>query len=117
VPEIGLIGGDADRQAIQACVGEFGKLLAEELRRFLEPLQPAAMRELILTGGGSNIPVVRDVLQTAAGAGAPEFAKTHAPDLKRGTPGGPVVDRLGEPFTRGGSALGGASIYFEKQYY
>jgi hypothetical protein len=117
VAGVGVIGGEADRDAVQACLSEFGKRIADETRRFCESLEPAAMQELVLTGGGSNIPAVREALQTAAQTGSKEFAKTHAPDLKRGKPGGPLVDKLNDQFTRGGSALGGASIYFEKQYY
>jgi hypothetical protein len=117
VAGVGVIGGDADRGAVQECLVEFCKRLAEEARRFCESLEPAAMQELILTGGGSNIPTVRDALQTASRVGGKEFAKTHAPDVKRAKPGAPLVDKLDEQFTRGGSALGGASIYFEKRYY
>ncbi len=117
VPGIGVIGGEADREAVQASLSDFGKRISDEARDFCQSLGPAAMQELILTGGGSNIPTVRDALQNATQSGAKAFAKTHAPDLKRPKPGGVPVDKLDEQFTRGGSALGGASIYYEKRYY
>jgi hypothetical protein len=116
VPNIGVIGGDADRDVVRSCLDWFAGRLAEETAKFCGTLEPVAMQELILTGGGSSIPVVREALQTAAQANGKPFVKTHAADLKR-VKGGPQVDKLDERFARGGSALGGASIYFERDYY
>ena len=56
----------------------------------------------------------RGGVQDAAKAGGRQFVNTHAPNLKRLK--GTLTDSLGEEFTRGGSALGGASIYFERDY-
>jgi hypothetical protein len=112
-----VVGGPTDSEAVQTALTDFGTRLAEEATKFCEPLTPVSMQELILTGGGSSIPVVRDVLQKAATACGQNYVKTHAPDLKRGKAGSPLVDKLDDHFTRGGSALGGASIYFEKNYY
>lgn len=118
VPGIGVIGGEGDREAIDGCVAEFSKRLVEELRKFCAGSKPAQMQELILAGGGSNIPAVRDALIAAAKAEGNEFVKVHAPDLKRGKAGtAPLVDKLDANFARGGSALGGASVYFESQYH
>ena len=72
---------------------------------------PATMQELILTGGGSNIPAVRDAIITAAQTGGTSFVKIHAPGVKRGKGTSPLVHKLDDDFARGGSALGGASIY------
>jgi hypothetical protein len=115
-PGLGVVGGEADRDAMQSCLREFAKRVADEALKFCADLPPANMQELILTGGGSNIPTVREALLAAAQSSGSTFVKTHAPDLKRSKTG-PPVDKLGEEFTRGGSALGGASIYFEKSYY
>lgn len=117
VPGVGVIGGEADREPLQACLNEFGQQLAGAVTEFCSALEPASMQELILTGGGSSIPAVRDALIGATQTGTSAFVKTHAPDLKRGKPGAPPVDKLDETLTRGGSALGGASIYFEREYY
>lgn len=117
VPGLGVVGGEADREAINACVNDFSKRLTEEVSKFCDTLEPVKMQELILTGGGSNIPGVRDALIAAAHNNGNTFVKLHAADLKRNKSGGPLVDKLDEHFTRGGSALGGASIYFEKHYY
>lgn len=110
-----VVGGPTDSVAVQECIGAFAKRIADETTAFGEGLDPAFTQELILTGGGSSIPLVRESLRTAASTGGKAFVKTHAPDLKR-VKGAPV-DKLDEQFTRGGSALGGASIYFEKSYF
>lgn len=112
-----VIGGAADRPVVEKCLDTFATRLAAETATFIQQLAPASMQELILTGGGCNIPAVRDALISAASAapGNP-FVKTHAPGLKK-TKAGPPVDPLDDKFARGASALGGASIYFEKSYY
>jgi hypothetical protein len=112
-----VIGGDADRPAVRKCLDAFTGRVAAEVIAFCRQLGPAAsMQELILTGGGCNIPAVREALMSAAKA-AGGFVKTHAPDLRPGQAGSPLVDRLDAQSGRGGSALGGASIYFEKACY
>jgi hypothetical protein len=85
-----------------------------EVAKFCDPLDSVALQELILTGGGAAIPAVRCALIDAALTGR-AFFRVHAPGVKqedvsgRGHP-------LGEDLARGGSAVGGASIYFEKEY-
>ncbi len=111
-----VVGGPADSEAVQASLGQFANRVAEETTRFCEPLKPASMEELILTGGGSNIPLVREAIFKATAACGHTFVKSHAPDLKR-TKNGPPVDNLDDHFARGSSALGGASIYYEQSFY
>ncbi len=111
------IGGESDRVAVQTAMADFTNRLTDETTKFCAALEPASMQELILTGGGSSIPAVRDAVIAAAQTDGKPFVKTHAPDLKRGKAGSPLVDKLDTQFTRGGSALGGASIYFERGYY
>ena len=117
VPGLGaVLGGAADEELVKTCLAEFGGKLAVEVEKFCDALDPAGLQELILTGGGCSIPRVRDALQAAAQANGRTFTKTHAPALKR-TTGGPQVVKLDERFARGGSALGGASVYFEREFY
>lgn len=112
-----VLGGDADRPAVDAGIGEFVKRLTDETAAFCQALGPASMQELILTGGGCNIPAVRDaLLQAAAQLPGSAVVKTHAPGLKKAQAGTPV-DNLSDKFARGASALGGASIYFETSCY
>jgi hypothetical protein len=118
-PDLGIIGGPADAELVQNCLEDFAKRVSQETTMFLESLGPipaGSLEELILTGGGSFIPTVREALQTAAQSCGHAYAKTHAPSLKK-ISGGPPVDKLDTTFARGGTALGGASIYFEKSLY
>jgi hypothetical protein len=75
-----------------------------------------SLEELVLTGGGSFIPAIREAIQSASQTSGHAYAKTHAPALKK-ISGGPPVDKLDTTFTRGGTALGGVSIYFEKSLF
>jgi hypothetical protein len=112
-----VIGGDSDREIVDGILTEFVERLSTEAEKFCEQFDPASMQELILTGGGNNIPRARETLinTTAKIKGRP-FVKIHAPGLKRGTSSS-LIHKLNPEFTRGGSALGGASIYFERSYY
>lgn len=114
--EVGPIGGAADADAIRAGTDAFLGQLTVEATKFCDDMEPIALQELILTGGGVSIPRVRESLVGAAKGSGREFVKTHAPGLKRGTADG-LVHPLKEDMARGGSALGGASIYYEKDYY
>jgi hypothetical protein len=114
--EVGSIGGPTDAEAVQAGVGAFVGQLATEVEKFCGGLEPVKLQELLLTGGGVGIPRVREGLVAAAGGGGRAFVKTHAPGLKKGAVDG-LVNALGEEAARGGSALGGASLYYEPDYY
>lgn len=114
--EVGPIGGATDADPIRDAMAAFQSQLAAEATRFCDDLEPIPLQELILTGGGVSIPRVREALIGAAKAGGREFVKTHAPGLKRGSTDG-MVSPLKENMARGGSAIGGASIYYEKDYY
>jgi hypothetical protein len=114
-PKIKLsIGGPADAEVTQELTG-FTKELSTEVEKFCAGLAPANIEELILTGGGSLIPSIRTAVQQAAHAGGHQYVKAHAPGLKRQTGGSPV-NKLDDQFTRAGSALGAASIFFEGWY-
>ncbi|MBM3981158.1 MAG: hypothetical protein FJ304_12890 [Planctomycetes bacterium] len=115
---LGVIGGEGDRTVIDPCILAFGARVAEEVKTFCAEVKPGNMQELILTGGGCGIPAVRNALIAAAQAHGGEFIRVHAPVARREKAGGPQIDgELKEHFARGGSALGGASIYFESQYH
>ena len=107
-----LIEGHADEQGTLAYNIALGDRRANEVKRFLAPLQPAGMSELVLTGGGMFVPALREAVLAAAGDG---FKKVHGPALKKQT-GGTPVDKLDPRFTRGGSAVGGVGLYFEREF-
>lgn len=109
---LGLIGGSGpEGDAIRECVEQFARDLAVEVQKFLPDFGGKGMNELILTGGGAGIPAVRAAALAAASAGGRSFIKVHAPELKKET--GKLVNKLDARFTRGGTAVGGASLYFE----
>jgi hypothetical protein len=115
--EIGVIGGSADADAIRDSLQAFAAQLTAEVTKFCDGLDAVGMQELILTGGGSFIPAVREAVLQVCQAGGRTFAKIHAPGLKRATGGSTPASKLDETLTRGGTAVGGASIYFEPEFY
>ncbi|MDB5309687.1 MAG: hypothetical protein JWO38_3889 [Gemmataceae bacterium] len=114
--EIGVIGGPSDA-AVRDSLAAFVAQLVAEVEKFCSALDPVQVQELILTGGGSAVPAVRDAVQQAAQVGGQNYAKIHALGIKKTVGSATAVSKLDEQFTRGGSALGGASLYFEKEYY
>ncbi|MBA4187524.1 MAG: hypothetical protein C0467_05840 [Planctomycetaceae bacterium] len=115
--KVGLVGGTADGDAVSACLEDLGKRLAEEATKFvttLPQLPKGALQELILTGGGSIIPAFRDNLLAATQASGLTFVKIHGPDMKKSMADVPIA-KLDLTFARGGSALGGTSLYFERE--
>lgn len=98
-------------RAIQAAIQSFCRRLAAGVAEFCDGRKPASKQELILTGGGSSIPAVRDALQMAAEHGGHTYAKIHAP-VKKKTAGGAFFVQLDDKMIRGGSAIGGVSLYF-----
>lgn len=113
--EAGSIGGGSEAEAVAGELEAFNRELTVEVEKFCGEMGPVKQQELILTGGGCMIPRVRDAVITAAGGGKRTFIKTHAPGLKKGTIDG-HHNGFKEDMARGGSALGGASIYFEREY-
>jgi hypothetical protein len=113
-----VLGGGADRPAVEKCLATFADGLAAEAVAFCQELGPAAtMQELILTGGGSSIPAVRTALLKAVAENGQPFVRAHAPDLRTGQAPSPLAERLDARDARGASALGGASIYYERSCY
>lgn len=106
---IGSSGPEGD--AIRECVEQFARDIAVEVQKFLPDFGGRGMNEMILTGGGAGIPAVRAAVLAAAAAGGRSFIKVHGPELKKEA--GKLVNKLDARFTRGGTAVGGASLYFE----
>lgn len=109
------VGGPAD-DGTRSVVTGFAEQVATLVEKFCKSTAPAGRQELILTGGGCLIPTVREAVLRAARAGGHEYVKTHAPAIKKQTTNTPA-HKLDDHFTRGGSALGGASIYFDREFY
>jgi hypothetical protein len=67
--------------------------------------------ELILTGGGSNVTALRETLRQRLGGRGAEVVHMPSP----ASAASPGLRPLGQKLVRGGSALGGASIYVDYQ--
>jgi hypothetical protein len=106
----GVIGAGAELDRIRDCVGQFAEEVADYAAKFLQVHQYDRIDDLILTGGGSMIPAVRDAL--CGRLRACGVRKTHtyfepSASLTRDH------HRLDQRLLRGATALGGASVYFD----
>lgn len=109
-----ILGGEADQPRIQHCLQDFAGRLVEELRRFCQRWPaPASMQEFILTGGGSNIPTVRQALLEAVDA-ILKPKKVYACVIPSSIDKNQLAQPLEGHLTRAASAIGGASIYYER---
>jgi hypothetical protein len=112
----GNIGGKKDAPAIREVLAGFGKEVAGHVSGFCGDLPPANMQELILTGGGNSIPAVRAALEAAVALPGSPIARVLSPTRKTSVSGA-NARHLDEQTSRGGSALGGCSIFFEPEYW
>jgi hypothetical protein len=112
----GNIGGKKDAPAIRAALEAFGGEVAAHVVGFCGDLSPANMQELILTGGGNAIPAVRAALESAVRLPGNPIARVLAP-ARRTSVADAVARHLDDRQSRGGSALGGCSIFFEPAYW
>jgi len=105
-----VIGEGGEHERIQSCVHEFGVEVADYAEKFLEIHQYDRIDDLILTGGGSMIPAVRDELNKRLKRYS--VRKTHM-YLEPGTKAPSNFHALEPLLVRGATALGGASVYFD----
>lgn len=97
-------------EEIQDVIRTFGGEVATRAEMLLGRVADR-IDELILTGGGSNLPALRETLrQRLSGRGA-EVVHMPSPPSSAA----PGLRPLGQKLVRGGSALGGASIYVDYQ--
>ncbi|MBY0457518.1 MAG: hypothetical protein K2V38_09295, partial [Gemmataceae bacterium] len=114
--EVGAIGGIDTRPQIDQVLARFGQELATACSAFRGEHEAPPLQELILTGGGNAIPAVHQALIAAMQDGGYEYVHIYVPALGRRI-GTDKARRLEPTLVRGGSAIGGASVYFEKCFY
>jgi hypothetical protein len=110
--EVGQIGTRAEMTVVRGCIEGFADEAVGLAARFLAA-HPAEVHELILTGGGNHVPVVRDRLR--AGLHSRALLATHIP-LDTSPPNG-TIRALSRQLARGASALGGASVFFDQSFH
>jgi len=111
--DTGMVIGEGEEGAeIRKEIERFAREAARKMRLFLEHFRYRRIDEVIFTGGGMNIPVVRDAMfavaqQFQAGHG---FVPSHPEeDLVAGG-----LERIDQFQVRGATALGGSSVFFDE---
>jgi hypothetical protein len=109
------IGATASEKALVAdVVKKFAEDAADDAETFLEVNQYRMIDDLILTGGGTLIPKVRDALCARLSGYAPRGLKVHTHFADGETiPGARQPHKLPLELVRGATAVGGASVYFD----
>jgi hypothetical protein len=109
------IGGTpSEKKMVADVVQTFAEDAADDAERFLEIHQYEEIDDLILTGGGTLIPKVRDALCARLSRYAPRGLKAHT-NYEEGEvlPGVKQPHKLPLELARGATAVGGASVYFD----
>ncbi len=108
-PEVGNIGAGDEANIIAECIEQLATEIGKSLNAFLDEHESSQVDEVILTGGGNNIPRLVDGLgKQLIGKGAKTF---HAANV-RDTIGNARAVPLNPQVVRGASAIGGASVLF-----
>ncbi len=110
------IGIDGEIQGIRQCLTGFTNQILQFVGDFLFQNQVTQLHELILTGGGSFIPRLSKHTVNAIVERGLDTRWIHSPASAHSTPRY-IHAHLEPQSTRGSSALGGASIYFEDELW
>lgn len=101
-----------ERARIRACVDTFAADVANVVQHFIEVEQYQRVDDLILTGGGMNIPAVRDAVRDRL-ADIGRFKHAYVPAEQQEALDDNRYTRLTRKLVRGATALGGSSLYFD----
>jgi hypothetical protein len=115
---VGDVGTPTEMPRIEAAITEFQTRLRTETAKFFDSVPDVSFKELVLTGGGSTVPAIQEALIGAAEAGRQRYRKVHLPTVAEGatqreTTNLQIVTPLEPKLTRGATALGGTSSYFD----
>ncbi len=103
------IGEGEEAQIVDKCINGISTRIGNEIERFLERHDVESLREVIFTGGGTNIPrIVRSISERIAHRGVRSYHSVLTFD----PPGEARCVPLNQQVVRGASALGGASVLF-----
>ena len=98
-------------ESVKAAVDDFADEVALSAERFLDMHQFERVDQLLVTGGGFNVPAVRDAL--VAKLDDFQLQRVYRPVSRLETDLDGRHARLNATLVRGATALGGASVYFE----
>lgn len=104
-----VIGEGEDREIVSKCIRGITTRISNEIEGFLDHLGMAKVDEVVLTGGGNNIPrFATAIAERLATRGVKTFHSTCLPESTE-----PIRNiRLGYRVSRASSALGGGSVLF-----
>lgn len=107
-----VIGEGEEGQQIRKELAAFAREAAMKMRLFLEHYRYKRVDEVVFTGGGMNIPIIRDALFAVA----EQFDATHGfvPSHPEEQLPAPLLDRIDQFQVRGATALGGSSLFFDE---
>ncbi|MDF1752913.1 MAG: hypothetical protein P1U89_09085 [Verrucomicrobiales bacterium] len=102
------IGDAVDREIVEKCINGLATRIALEINTFMDQFAVTKVNEVVLTGGGSNIPrMVQKIADQLADKGVETFHASSTPDV-----GSAKTVLLSQQVVRGSSAIGGASVLF-----
>jgi len=108
-----VIGESAkEKRVIREALAQFAEDIADDAEGFLNTHQYDRIDDLILTGGGTMIPVVREVLCKRLNHYGVRKAHFHLLDGEK-LPTSISSHPLNSTFVRGATAIGGSSVYFD----
>ena len=117
------IGGGRDGEAVREAIRQFAEKVWSARQDFSAASLDGRVHAQCVTGGGSMIGGIKDLLATRSSAemenNGDDFVSTMAPIYKRVTKhsadsGSPAARaKRDTQLVRGGSAIGGASVFFE----
>jgi hypothetical protein len=107
------IGDSAKEKAmIQEVLGQFAEEVADDAEGFLDTYQYDRIDDLILTGGGTMIPAVREALCQRVSHYGVRKVHLYLADGEKPASSVPAHP-LKSVLVRGATAIGGASVYFD----
>lgn len=109
----GMVIGEGEEGAlIWRELQAFALEAAQKMKLFLDHYRYKRVDEVVFTGGGMNIPVIRDALFAVA----EQFNATHGfvPSHPEEQLPPALLDRIDQFQVRGATALGGSSLFFDE---
>jgi hypothetical protein len=112
----GDIGTPSEMPAVIERIDRFAEQVIDHVRAFCHTNELDEFDELILTGGGGHIPAVQTTILTAFRSSLRPGGRVHIPVTKRATGSQFTWIPIPPKLTRGATALGGCSIFFDNNF-